>query len=384
MLAFTKEEYESRLTKVREKMAAQGIEVLLVMAPENMFYLSGYDTICPYYTHALIVQADCQDLSIFVRHMEVPIVADTSIATDVHPWYEGPTQAPERKLVDLLRQKKLLGKRMGLEKKHFAITPSAYEQLLEELDGQRIIDASDLVNEIRIVKSPAEITYMREAGRLADVGMEAGMRAIRESVTEFEIAAAIHSAMVAQGSEYTGIPLILGSGPRNALSLHMVPTKRKVAQADQINIEFAGVTKRYHAVMVRTACLGDPSARLREIYQIVDEARFRALETIQPGVNVGEVDLAARSVIDKAGFEKYRSPRRGYGVGIAYPPTWLEPLYIQEGFPVTLQEGMSFFLYPAILLYQEGITVMLGDSLLVTRTGYERLTKYPMEIFVAA
>jgi len=147
-------------------------------------------------------------------------------------------------------------------------------------------------------------------------------------------------------------------------------------------LEHAGVCNRYHAVMMRTAVLGRSSPRLREVASLLTEAFAAALEAVRPGVPVGEANSACNAVLDRLDLSRTRVHRIGYSLGLAYPPTWLEAMIVDEADPHVFAPNMSFTIEPNLSLYDEGFGVKLGDTVLCTEGGAERLSEVAPELVI--
>jgi Xaa-Pro aminopeptidase len=222
------------------------------------------------------------------------------------------------------------------------------------------------------VKSAAEIELLRLAGRRAEAGLAAARAALRPGVTEVALAAAVEGAVRAAGSDYWAIPVELTSGPRSA-GCHGTPRERTIELGEIVHLEFAGVAARYHAVAIQTLACGTPSARAAEVYEIARQSLVAGIAAVGPGVPVGAVEEASLGPVRAAGFEHAAMMRFGYGVGIAYPPIWLETLQIDRAFARPLEPGMVFVLHACLELPDEALGVILGGTYALTDTGLECL-----------
>jgi Xaa-Pro dipeptidase len=222
------------------------------------------------------------------------------------------------------------------------------------------------------VKSPREIAYLRTAALHARAGLDAARRTLRPGITEVALAAAVEGAMRGAGSDYWSIPTELASGPRSPGG-HATPRERVIEAGDLVHLEFAGVARRYHAAAIHTMAAGEPSRRARELYHFARESLRAGIAASHPGACVADVEEASLEPLRKVGLEGAALMRFGYGIGIAYPPIWLESLQISRGFATLLEPGMVFVLHAYLQLLDEGIGVIQGGTYALTENGIEML-----------
>src|SRR5262249_34948347 len=173
-LPFPRSEYDERLRRTRAAMREAGLDVLLVFHQEHMFYLAGYDQIGYWVYQVLVVPAGDAPMTAIVRKVDELLVRDGGIVDDVRVWLDDATRDPAQQTADVLRERGLLDRRrIGIERKSHALLPYYHDLLREALRGAELVDASDLITELRLIKSPAEIACMRRAGPI----MAAGERA---------------------------------------------------------------------------------------------------------------------------------------------------------------------------------------------------------------
>ncbi|PYM56032.1 MAG: hypothetical protein DMD79_22060, partial [Candidatus Rokuibacteriota bacterium] len=207
----------------------------------------------------------------------------------------------------------------------------------------------------------------------ATVGLDAFRAALRPGITEIALAGRLEGAMRAGGADFWAIPTELASGPRTPGG-HATPRDRVIEPGDLVHVEFAGVARRYHAVAIQTAAVGEPSQRAREVYRLTRESLRAGITAVRPGVPAGAVEEASLEPLRQAGLEAHAMMRFGYGVGVAYPPIWLETLQMSRGTERRLAPGMVFVLHACVELVDEGIGVILGGTYALTTAGLEMLS----------
>lgn len=368
---FPHDEYENRLSKVREQMALREIDLFLIHTPENILYLTGYQTTGYFSYQCLFVPVEGEP-AMLTRRLEAQNAQLLSWVRNRFAYQD--TEDKIEKTTDIIRQFPRSNK-IGLEKNSWFLTVAGYEALASLIGGERIVDCSQLVDLIRLVKSPREIAYMREAAGIVDGAMAAGVSAIREGASENDIAAAVSYAAICAGSEYTGMPHLIKSGERCDLA-HAAWDNRRLRRGDVVFMEVSGCVKRYSAVMMRTAQVSVRDPEVSRAADAVLESLERTVDAICPGVRTGELYEVARSPIERAGF--VASPRRmGYSLGLGFPPRtgeW-DALDFQPNGTTEILPGMIFHVIPAVMLPRA--YVGFSETVLVTEQGYEVLTSYP-------
>ena len=370
---FSRSEYDRRLASVRSGMAEQGLRAFLTHTPENIYYLTGYQT-AGYYTYqALIVPEAQQDEPVLVIRLpeRTNVLARSwvrSMAT-----YED-TDDPVEVTYQAMVEAGLSRETIGVEKAARFLTVRDFEKLVMRLGAEtRVMDASGLVERLRVLKSPNEIAYIRIAAAMANAGMRAGIETAAVGRSEDEVAAEIQRVMVSMGSEYPSLPVMICSGPRAPLT-HATWEGRILEKDDLVPIELSGCYKRYSAALFRTVYLGDrPSDLIRRMDDVVTESLNAIIDAIRPGVLSNELDRINREIRGRHGFP--RPLRIGYSMGISFPPGWGEghALSLGSGETRALEPGMVFHVPVNIRLWGE-VFVAASETILVTPTGREVLT----------
>jgi len=361
-------------------MREAGLDVLLVFHQEHMVYLTAYDQIGYWVYQVLIVPVADEPMTALVRKVDELLVRDGGIVEDVRVWLDDATRDPARQTAEVLADRGLLrGKRIGIERKSHALLPYYYDLLRDALREAELVDASDLVAELRLIKSPAEIECMRRAGEIMDAGVEAAWAALRPGVRECDVHAAVVAAMYRAGGEHPSVAPPMGSGPRTLTQTHGAATTRQVQAGEPFLLEVGGCYRRYHAVCMRTASLGPPDGRMRSMYEAIREASDAGLAAIKPGVRTADLARWVHEQMAGRGYSR-RGQHVGYGIGLGYPPTWIDNLRIKETDPHVLQAGMTFLFHAGLLAPDASFYVALGDPVLVTATGHERLTRLPRDL----
>jgi len=345
-----------------------------------MYYLTGYDTSGYVFFQCLYRGADGQTLTLLTHTPDLRQAEHTSLIEDVRLWYDAEGANPADDLNEILEERRLRGRRLGIETDSYSLTGDNLGRVEAALSGFcELVEASDLVTRLRAVKSPAEIVYVREAAQLADVALDRAVEKATPGAFEGDVLAALQGAIFRGGGDFPANAAIVGSGPR-ALLFRYCAGMRRTDHVDQLSLEWAGSYRHYHAAMMRTLCVGEASEYQRHLFSVVREALEEMTEALTPGRPVGEVDEAHRRVLDAAGLEKYRYAACGYSLGATFSPTWMDWPMLFSGNPAQAEPGMVFFLHCIVVNSDLGVAMTAGHTCLVTETGREDLSSRPLEL----
>ena len=375
-LPFSVDEYRRRLDKVREGLRQRGIDACLISIPENIYYLTGFTSTGYYMYQTLILPAEGDPM--FVTYLEEKINVIRRSWMDRYMTYsviEDPIEVTFR----AVREMGLEDKVLAIEESGFFFPIRTYKQLVARLPKARWVDGSGVVEQARLVKSDAEIAYIRKGAKAAMEGMKAAIAAVERGKTENDLAAEVYGATLRHGSEYPGSPPYVVSGERSGLP-HGTWEGRVLRDGDIIFLEHSGCIKRYSAAMMRTCFLGKPPDVVKRTADIILEGIQKAIDTIRPGVTSGEVDAACRQTILGAGFNDY-THETGYSIGVCYPPGWNEShiMNLHPGDETVLVPNMVFHLVPSLIIPEMNGHVGFSDTVVVTETGREVLTNTEVE-----
>lgn len=378
-LVFPMHEYERRLNELRERMEGRGVDVMLTTTPENICYLSGFESPGHYYFQALMVPLEGEPVMV-PRKLEESGVQALTWLEQIRPYQD--FEDPMDRLGSTLDEFGWQDKRIGFEKNCWFFTAAQQEKLFGSLSGTEFIDCSGIVEQGRLIKSGYEIELMKKAARTAEAGMQAGIDAIRPGVTENDIAAEIHYAMIKAGSEWPAIAPFVASGERGAIG-HATWAGREIQPVDTVMLEVGGCLKRYHAAMMRSVFVGDTAPELWEGEKVVREAMEATMGAIAPGVPAHEVDAVSRQIIGGSIFGGTQASRSAYSIGIGLPPDWGEGqiLSIQPNEKRLLKENMTFHLIPWVQVPGKG-GISFSETIRVTESGCETITNFERKLFI--
>ena len=382
-LAFTVEEYRERIDRLRERMTSRGVEALIVNTPENICYLSGYHSSGYYYLQTLIV-THSRDPMLVLRHYEQRNI-------DAFSWLDREadgvefvdTEKPVEKVAAVLVDLGLASATIGIDRQSFFLPVGVFQDLEQLLPDAGFVDSAGLVEAGRRIKSAAEIDHIRTACGLSVKAIRTMVEYARAGITESALAAEVHKTLVANGSEYPGLPVFLSTGWRTEIP-HANWSDKQIEAGDTLLCELTGVSRRYAGPLLRCVSIGKPAAEFAHRAGVSAEMLSATIEAMRPGVTSNEVFQAAAKVFDKAGFGSGARRRIGYSVGLNFPPDWGEGYFldIKGGDETVLEAGMTFHL-PTSLRLEGKAGVSISETVLVTEKGCEVLTDFqPRELIV--
>ena len=360
--------FEQRLTRVQERMAAVGIDLLVIGPSADFRYLTGHAAHTSERLTALLIPQHGES-RLVVPRLEAPLYAALDGRLAIDAWDE--TDDPIARIAATAR---VVG---GAT---LAVNDDLWSGFLlriqAALPGHVTRSASVVLAPLRAVKDAAELTLLREASRRTDAAWEEFCFTTRlPGMTERGVADRLRALMAAHGIPEVAF-CIVGSGP-NGASPHHLAGNRVIERGDPVVIDFGGVYEGYYSDITRTPVAGEPEPAFVGAYETVLRAQQAAFEAIRPGTPCQEVDRAARRVITAAGFGDAFLHRVGHGLGL----TEHESPYLVEGNTEPLRPGMVVSDEPGIYLAGRW-GIRIEDSVAVTADGAERLNTVSRDLTV--
>ncbi|MBO0906395.1 M24 family metallopeptidase [Jiella sonneratiae] len=381
MLHFDKPEFDARRDRVLAEMANRKLDAMLLFSQESMYWLTGYDSFGFCFFQCLVLKADGQ-MQLLTRSADLRQARHTSILEAIVIWRDRGNADAVIELRNMLDDMGLLGTRIGVEWLTHGLTGAAGLGVSERLGSfASLKDASDLVPMLRAVKSEAEIAYVREAARIADEAFEEVLPLLAPGTDEADILAVMQGHVFRRGGDYPANPFIVGSG-RDALLCRYKSGRRQLAASDQLTLEWAGVKAQYHAALMRTVIVGEPSPRHLELYQAAREALAAVEEVMRPEHTFGDVFDAHAAVMEAHELVRHRLSACGYSLGARYAPSWMDTPMFHGANPSIIQPNMTLFAHMIIMDSDSGAAMTLGRTYLTTETEPEPLSRLPLELTV--
>ena len=378
-LHFEPSELSARRAAVIRQLEREGLDGLLMFRQESMYYLTGYDTFGYCFFQCLYLGADGRYF-LLTRAPDLRQAMHTSDIEDIRIWVDGEYANPSVDLRNALSEYGVLGKTLGCEYNAYGLSAAYGKRLEEGLAGFcGLEDASSLVGSFRLVKSEAEIAYVRRAAELADDAMDAAVEMAGPGVFEGDILAAMQSAVFRGGGDYPGNEFIIGSGP-GALLCRYFTGRRTLDEKDQLTLEYAGAYRRYHACLMQTFLIGSPSKEHRDMHGACSAAMEACLRAIRPGETMGTVFSEHAGVLDERGYREHRMNACGYSLGAMYTPVWMDfPMFYADN-PHVMQPNNVFFVHIILMNSLSGKSMTLGQTVRVTEDGVERLSRHGTDL----
>lgn len=384
---FSPEEYEGRLVRTRNAMAARSLDAIVIGDPANVNWLTGYDA-WSFYTPQIMVVGLEIDPTWLGREMDAGAAAFTTYLRDdqLAPFPEHLVQRPDDHpanfMADWMRGAGLDGKRIGYESDVYFLTPKAVDRLQRGLPNAEWVDADLLVNWERITKSPKEIEYMQKAATLAGLCMDVAYAGVRPGVRQCDLMADIIAAGIRGtpecGGDMTALhPLVLaGEGGSTA---HPMWTDAPFETGQTVSFELGGCKHRYNAGLARTVHIGDPPALLLSTSAAVREGMQAVLDSMKSGIPAGDVHAAWQAVLGRHGLEK--KSRIGYSIGVGYAPDWGEhTLSFRAGETTLIPENAVVHII--LGMWMDGWGMELSETIHIDDSNAVCLTRYPWDVHV--
>ena len=371
---FTEQELASRREKVVAELQAAGLGALLIFRQESMYYLTGYDTTGYSQFQCLYLGADGK-LVLLTRSADLRQARLTSVIDDIRIWVDSADSNPGQDLWQILEEEGCRGRRLGVELEAWCLTGKRWEYVRAAIEGRcEYEDSSELVSRLRLVKSDAELEYIRKAAALADDALAAAQRLAKAGTPEEEVLTGMQSAVFQGGGDYPASRFIIGSG-ENALMVRNFSGYRTLGDNDQLQLEFGGTYRQYHSCLMRTILTGEPTEQQLAMHAACCDALQACKDAARPGSTFGDIFAAHAASLDRSGFGDHRLNACGYSLGALYPPTWMDWPMIYKDNPVVLQPNTVIFMHMILLDWERKLAMAVGDTVLVTADGCETLTK---------
>ena len=379
---FSTEEFAERRARVRSAVAAAGLDWLVMVHPVSIHWLTGSDAKSYQEFQCLLISARPGPLVILTREGERNEFQDDAWVDQICTFGGGEDEDAVAAFEKLASSFDLCRSRVGLEVPAYYLHPHHYLRLRQFLGEALVAEPTTLVHDLKLVKSPAELAYIRQASHKADAAMAVFAAALIEGRSELAVAGKVHEALFAADSGLAASPINLVSGERSGFS-HGAPTERLLRRGDFGNVEYGATHRRYTSTIGRQFSMGAPTRRMVEIFQVVRRACDACIAEIRDGVPATRPHEAAKRVIAEAGLERYRVHTSGYGLAPGFPPTWGEPIHMLGASTYTLRAGMVLSIEPPVFIGEEHLGARIIDNVLVTPDGAELLSHYSRDLIVA-
>ena len=386
--AFSREEYERRISKTRTTMACKGLDAVVVTDPSNQAWLTGYDGWSFYVHQGVLLTMEGEPLW-WGRHMDMLggrrtcwMSHDNIIGYGDH-FVQSTQIHPMQDLAARIKERGLGAARIGVEMENYYYSAKAHAVLAENLPEADLVDATGLVNWQRIVKSDDEIAFIRKAAGISDKVIRRAIERAEPGVRKNDLVADImHAGITGCGDDWGDYPAIVPLTPSglDATAAHLTWNGEQMRTGEATFFELSGCYRRYHAPLCRTVFLGQPPDEMLRVADAQLEGIEAGLHAARAGNRTCDIANAFMTVLGKFGIE--RSGRMGYPVGLSYPPDWGErTASIRNEDETVLEPGMVFHFMPALWMDSWGLETT--ETIMIRETGpAEPLGSVERQLFV--
>lgn len=373
-LLFSADEYKQRVRTIRAHMRERSIDLLLVDQTEFLFYLTGF-SISENMYRACLLPLEGEPVMILRAVDEGPFLENSWITDYVgfSDW-EDPLQV----VANLIRRRGWDTARLGIDEESYCLTLKRFRRLESLLPHIRFIDFSGALAETRASKSDAEIAYLRQAAHIGDVAMAEAIAGAGVGTSERDAAGIVHACFMRMGADSARAGIIT-SGTGDAF-LHGNLHSHPLARGDILHMELLPYVNGYSARLMRPAVIGHSTAQQRDLSARLIEIQDRQFAAMKPGASAAELDAIVREAILGQQLRSTYPNISGYSVGyfpLSTPRTSDFTRIFLPNADWALQAGMCFHMYVSA----SGLA--FSETVLVTDSGIELLTRTPRQLFVA-
>jgi len=352
--------------RLQQLMKAEDLDAVVAMSYENVYYMTGASI----HTQrsipdrlAIVVWPVDEDPTFIVCVLEEAQAKEDSWIEDVRSYFEFQT-LPVELLADVLKERGLVGKRVGVELKYLvAHDYIKFSELVPDLD---MVDASDLLERVRMIKTPEEIGHLKEAAQATEAIIRQGFEGIKVGMTEAEINAGMQIELLRRGATPAFSTLAAGV---NSTITHPVPGDYKVKEGDIVRTDIGGYFHEYLSDLARTCVVGKSNQRQRDVYRWLWDTHEELISRMTPGLKASELYNLCKKLYEDAGMA-FNRPHIGHGLGISvHEPPLLNPyteIMLQPGMVICIEPN---HLIPGVEKYHD------EDTVLITENGPEVISR---------
>ncbi|WP_284036026.1 aminopeptidase P family protein [Neobacillus sp. 114] len=350
-----------KLEKLRSSFSVEGIDGILITSPYNRRYISNF-------TGTAGIVLISADKALFITDFRY--VEQAQKQCEGFEIIKFSDTLPK----EVAEQAKKLGiQKLGFEEDY--LTYSSFKVYEKEVEAE-LVPVSGLIEKLRLIKTDSEIKILKEAADIADAAFKHILDFLRPGKTELEVSNELEFFMRKAGAVSSSFDTIVASGYRSALP-HGVASDKVIEKGDMVTLDFGAYYKGYVSDITRTVAVGEPDAKLKEIYQIVLEAQLRGIDGFRPGMTGKEADALTRDYITEKGYGEYFGHSTGHGIGLEVhegPALSLKSdIILEPGMVVTCEPG----------IYIPGLGgVRIEDDTLITKDHNERLTHSTKDLII--
>lgn len=365
-------QYERRVKTIRQRLEDRNLDAILIRSWKHIFYTTGIGKGSRSTPWPLVITRDRTVLIVPKKYKEM-IAKDFGYLqrlADIEP-----AENSLKLITTLLKRWGLTNGIIGVEEKYAEV--AFLRALKKHLPRAEFTDATRILEEMRMIKSREEISFLRKACKITDAVYEFIMEnVLQDGITELRVARDICRKLIEEGSEGWAYFPIVRSGTR--IRLFSESSEKRIRKKNMVLIDFGAVCNGYHADLTRMAVIGAPSQKQKEIFQIALDTQEKTIEMIRPGIKASDLDGFVRKRLREIGYLRYflHVGNTGHGIGIEYH----EKPFLKPGVSTTMRPGMTLAIEPGIFLSEFGARV--ENNVLVTKSGAETFDKCSKDLYV--
>lgn len=341
------------------------VDVALIIFPLHIYYFTGFLSDPHERFFALVVDTKTEKTTLFVPALDIEAARQVVDVNELIPIQdsENPYHILKNHLPNELDS-------IAVEKSSLSFL--RYEHLKALYPDATFVNVEHFIHRERMRKSPDEIQHVKKAIEITEQGLKNTIEKVVSGLTELQIKAELEYQLTMLGSDGLAFDTVVLSGDQSALP-HGTASHRKVNEGDFLLFDVGVRVNGYHSDITRTFVVGKSNNKQKEIYEIVKNANERAIERVEVGIPLKEIDIAAREYIAEKGYDQYFPHRIGHGLGLDVHEL---PSIHQEN-EEKVEAGFLFTIEPGIYILGIG-GVRIEDNIYVTEQGkVEILTNYP-------
>ncbi|MDQ0351252.1 Xaa-Pro dipeptidase [Alkalibacillus filiformis] len=360
---------EKRINQLIESLQNNNLESIFITSKANVFYFSNLYAEAHERLIALYIDVQGRK-TIIAPALELEDIKNAGWTSEIITYFDH--ENPWAKFEKWLSHSGGLPSNLAIEEENLNV--ERFQQLQTLTKNGDIQYGQRLLNELRVIKDDDEVKILQEAARFADYGIETAVKHIKPGKTELEIIAEVEYALKEKGIRHMSFSTLVLSGAKTAAP-HGTPSMKPIEDGDFVLMDLGVVFKGYCSDITRTVAVGEVNEEQEKVYNTVLAAQQKALNVCEVGTPLGQIDRAARSVIEDAGYGEYFTHRIGHGIGIdvhEFPS-------MASNNEDPLKPGMAFTIEPGI--YVSGVGgVRIEDDVLMTENGPKTLTQFPKSL----
>lgn len=369
--------HRDRIEKVQARMREHNIDAFMILTHDDYIYLMGEDryqprAIIPAYGDPIIITFKGEEEEVRQSLKLDNVKVFSTVGQQIKDVVESMRELFQKSGAE---DKMTVGVQMGF------FTPAFLLNMFQKANPQiQVVSISPVMDELRMVKEASELELMKEAARIADIGMETAVKFIKHGITENEVGAEIEYAMRKVGGHGVTSPVFVNSGNRSGW-LHGMASEKVIEAGDLVVVDIVPKYRGYHSNLCRTFVVGEPTEKQRHLYNTYLQAQQSVIEQVKPGMKNKDIDDIARSMYEENGFGEHFVFGFSHSIGLMFEETPAPTIHPMDS-NVVLRPDMTITVGHSVLSVPNIGGVRLEDTFHLTETGLIPLTSAPKNLEV--